>query len=93
LQVTSGFGYGIYVSYAFTLFWAADAIWIWLSPQNYLARRKWVQMTIHLLIAFIMFQGTVVFGQGIGRVGSGAVFVVLVSAILWRCGQKKTSPD
>ena len=84
VQVTSGFGPGIFVSYAFTVCWAADAVWLWLAPRKYLARKKWLQITIHLLIAFIMFQATVVFGHGIGRVGSGAVFAVLVFALVWK---------
>jgi hypothetical protein len=84
VQVTSGFGPGIFVSYVFTLCWAADAVWLWWNPQKYLARKKWLQLIIHLLIAFIMFQATVVFGHGIGRAGSGAVFAVLLLALLWK---------
>jgi hypothetical protein len=93
VQVTSGYGPGIYVSYVFTVFWAADAFWVWMNPQKYLVRKKWLQISIHLLIAFIMLQATVVYGHGVGRVGSAAVFAVLVLAMLWKWVQKKTSPD
>lgn len=84
VQITSGFGPGIFVSYAFTVLWTLDAAWLWWNPQKYLARRLWLLITIHLLIAFMMFQATVAFGRGIGRVGSGVVFAVLVLAVMWR---------
>ncbi len=84
VQVTSGFGPGIFVSYLFTLLWAADAVWLWYAPQKYLNRKRWLQVTIHLIIAFIMFQATVVFGHGLGRAGSSAVFAVFVFALMWK---------
>jgi hypothetical protein len=84
VEVTSGFGPGIFVSYAFTVLWAVDAACLWWKPNRYLSRSTWLQVSIHLLIAFIMFQATVVFGHGVGRVGSAAVFAVLVLALLWK---------
>lgn len=60
----SGFGEGLYVSYAFTLLWVGDAIWWWWSPARYVARSGWFDRILHAFMLFIIFNGTVVFEAG-----------------------------
>lgn len=75
------FGEGIYFSYLFALLWASDVLWQWLSPESY--RRRSVAITAALLgyMAFIAFNGAVVFEGGVTRwVG---IPVAIALAIAW----------
>lgn len=77
VQEVSGAGAGIYVSYGFTLLWVVDAIW-WLSDRaSYEVRSKWLDRTIHALMAFVVFNGTVVYEEGFIRWASAAMFLTL----------------
>jgi hypothetical protein len=58
------FGEGIYFSYLFTLLWTADVLWWWMSPATYLARPRAVTWSLHAFMAFIAFNGAVVFVSG-----------------------------
>lgn len=81
---TAGFGPGIFVSYLFTLFWAADAVWWVLSPTGYAMRSRWVGWAVHVFMAFITFNGTVVYVSGWIRWMAAAVFLALGVALLAR---------
>lgn len=81
---TSGFGPGIYVSYLFTLVWLADAAWWVLWPAGYAGRPKWAGWTVHGLMAFITFNGTVVYVPGWIRWMAAGVFAALGAALVWR---------
>lgn len=77
VEATAGFGPGLFVSYLFTLLWAADAGWLVVAPASYAARPRWLGWAVHGFMAFITFNGTAVFGHGLMRWVSGGVFVVL----------------
>jgi hypothetical protein len=81
---TAGFGPGIFVSYFFTLLWAADAVWWVVSPARYAARSQWVGWTGHGFMAFVTFNGTVVYVSGWIRWVAAGVFVALGVALLVR---------
>jgi hypothetical protein len=81
---TAGFGPGIYVSYLFTAVWLADAIWWSLWPARYAVRPRWVGWGVQGFIAFITFNGTVVYVPGWIRWMAAGVFVVLGVALAWR---------
>ena len=71
VEAASGFGPGIYVSYLFTLAWAADAAW-WLAwPARYDRRPSWLDRTVHGFVAFVVFNGTVVYETGPVALGRG----------------------
>ena len=77
VESVSGFGPGIFVSYAFTAIWMADAGWWWIDPSSYEARpRRWT-IALHSFMAFIIFNGTVVYEVGWVRWASALVFGVL----------------
>jgi hypothetical protein len=74
---TSGFGAGIYFSYLFTAVWAADVAWWWLRPTGYAARPKWISRGLHAFMAFMIFNGTVVYAAGPIRVAGIFAFVLI----------------
>lgn len=84
VQEVSGFGPGIFVSYLFTLGWVADVLWWWFAPTSYDARPQWLDRTIHGVMAFIVFNGTVVYETGFIRWAGLAGFSLLGLVLLWR---------
>ena len=60
-------GGGVFVSYAFTLLWAADAVWWWLDEAGYRRRPRLLTYALHGFFFFIIFNGTVVFEHGPAR--------------------------
>jgi hypothetical protein len=79
----SGFGPGIYVTYAFTGMWLADAVWAWLAAPSYAARPAGITWTVHLVTAFMLFNGAVIFAHGFSR-GLGIGVTVVVGTVLLR---------
>ncbi len=81
---TAVFGPGIFVSYLFTLVWLTDAAWWVLWPTGYSVRPKWAGWAVHGFMAFITFNGTVVYVHGWIRWMAAGVFVALGAALVWR---------
>lgn len=77
VAVTSGFGPGIFVSYAFSLVWLADAAWWWAGPASYDRRPAGLDRAVHGFLAFIVFNGTVVYESGFIRYAGIVAFVIL----------------
>ena len=63
----SAAGGGVFVSYAFTLLWAADALWWWLDEAGHARRPPLLSALWHAFFFFIVFNGTVVFEHGPAR--------------------------
>ena len=80
----SGFGAGIYFSYAFTFFWSADVIVWWLWPTWYAARPRWIDVLLHSFMTFIIFNGTVVYEQGLIRWAGVLLFAELAVFAFYR---------
>ena len=76
----SGIGEGIYVSYLFTLLWAADVAWWWAQPAGYANRSIWLGRALHTFMLFIVFNGMVIYEQGPIRWAGLAMFAVLAAA-------------
>jgi len=77
VEEVSGFGWGLLVSYAFTALWVVDVCWWWLDRDGYDSREVWLDWGIHAFMAFIVFNGTVVYEPGFIRWIGLALFVVL----------------
>jgi hypothetical protein len=77
----SGIGEGIYVSHLFTVLWTADVSAWWLWPARYSARSPWIGRALHAFMLFMIFNGTVVFEEGLIRWAGIGLFVGL--AIVW----------
>ncbi|MGL6073740.1 MAG: hypothetical protein ACRC8S_06220 [Fimbriiglobus sp.] len=67
----SGYGWGVFVNYAVILLWGVE-IW-WRQPS--------FSVAVNLLLAFVMFNATVVFGQWPVQVLGGLVFAWL--GVVW----------
>jgi hypothetical protein len=84
----SGFGPGIFFSYLFTLVWIVDVGWWWVRPAGYARRPAWVGRVVHGYLAFIVFNGTVVFASGAVR-WAGVVLFAVLAALLFRTHGKE----
>lgn len=84
VEAVSRFGYGIFVSYLFTLVWLADVVWWWASRTTYQRRPRWLGMSIHGFMSFVIFNATVVFADGWVRWISVAAFALLAIAYATR---------
>ncbi|HEX4146536.1 MAG TPA: hypothetical protein VHY91_23750 [Pirellulales bacterium] len=78
----SGVGEGIYVSYLFTLLWAADVAYWWVDPQGYAGRPAWIARSLHTFMLFIVLNGTVVFESGPIR-WAGLLGLALLAVAWW----------
>jgi hypothetical protein len=86
---SSGFGPGIFISYLFTLVWAADVVWWWASPLGYSLRPAWLDWGLHFFMAFLWFNGSVVYETGLIRWAGLAVAILLSGLLLVRMRKKK----
>jgi hypothetical protein len=84
VEVVSGFGPGLYVSYAFTALWVADAAWWWIDVNGYNARPVWLDRGIHAFMAFMVFNGTVVYESGFVRWAGLLLFGALAALLAMR---------
>ena len=84
VAAVSGFGPGVFVSYAFTILWVADAAWWWLDRPGYDARPAWLDLSLHGFIAFVVFNGTVVYEAGFIRWAGVTLFALLGGLVLAR---------
>lgn len=84
VERTSGFGRGLFVSYLFTLTWLADAAWSVLAFETYRRRSRWWNGAVHGFMAFVIFNATVVYGEGPGRWLSAAAFAAIIAIVLRR---------
>jgi hypothetical protein len=83
----SGVGEGIFVSYFFTLLWCLDVLAWWIWPRAYVRRPAWIGWAIQGFMAFIVFNGAVIYAPAAVRWVSAAVFLALaglLTARLWR---------
>jgi hypothetical protein len=76
----SGTGEGIYVSYLFTILWAADVAWWWALPLGFANRSRWLDRALHAFMLFIVFNGTVVYERGPIRWAGLVMFAVLAAS-------------
>jgi hypothetical protein len=81
VEVISGFGAGIFVSYAFTVVWAADATWWLMDRVGYDSRPTWLDRLLHGFLAFVVFNGTVIYETGFIR-WTGVICFSLLGVLL-----------
>ena len=88
VEDVSGFGPGLFVSYFFTLLWVVDAAWWGLASHSYDRRPAWLDRTIHAFMAFIVFNGTVIYETGFIRWAGAALFAGLGVLAAWRLARR-----
>jgi hypothetical protein len=84
VEALSGFGPGVFVSYVFTLAWVSDVAWWWLDEVTYDSRPAWFDRLVHGFMAFVVFNGTVVYETGFIRWAGAVVFIALGWLLLSR---------
>jgi len=88
----SGFAEGIFVSYFFMLLWTADVTWWWIHLESHVRRPGWMGAAIHAFIAFIIFNGAVVYESGPVR-WAGLTATVLLGALALRRLKRQATAD
>ena len=72
-------GVGIWFNYLFTVMWVIDVAWWWLDPIGYVRRSGLVSAAVHGFMAFMFFNGAVVFAHGPTRwIGLAATLLIPV---------------
>ena len=74
----SGFGEGIYISHAFTIVWGLDVLSWWCWSHYYARRSLWIDRLLYSFMAFILFNGAVIFAEGMIRWVSALTAIALV---------------
>ena len=87
VESVSGFGGGIFVSYGFSLIWMLDAIWCVAFPVTHESRPCWLNCAIQGFLAFMVFNGTVVYETGWIRYAGILAFAIL--AVLYVRGARR----
>jgi hypothetical protein len=82
-QEQSGFGQGVWVSYLFTLLWPLNVVALWTMPSRRLP--VWLERTWHGFMAFLLFNGAVVFAHGASFV-FGVLAFGMLAVLAWRHG-------
>jgi len=91
-EAVSGFGPGIYVSHCFGIAWTADVVAWWLWPAWYAGRSPWLGRALHSFLAFVIFNGTVVFESGFVRWAGVALGVWLGGVACFGVRNRKRLP-
>jgi hypothetical protein len=73
-------GGGIWVNYAFTVVWLAEAVWWWTAPSHYLSRPRPLELIVRAVFLFMIVNGAVVFVAGPAK-WIGAAIVAALCAI------------
>lgn len=61
-------GGGLYVNYALLILWIVDVVWWWSAGlETYRNRARIISVAWHGFLIFIVFNATVVFGNGFAR--------------------------
>jgi hypothetical protein len=76
------FGEGLYFSYLFLLLWIIDVLWMWLAESAYRARSPWLTRMLLSYLAFIAFNGAVIFESHVTRWVGLPISIVL---LYWCC--------
>jgi hypothetical protein len=75
-------GGGLYLNYLFTAVWVGDVLWWWLAGHSYQERPRWLEGMVQGFLAFMVFNGAVVFATGPVRWISLAACLAL-GALAW----------
>ena len=76
-------GGGLYVNYLFTLVWAGELIWWWVSPTTFARRPRWIDRGVRGFFMFMIFNGAVVFAHSPMR-WYGVVLCAVLAVAWWR---------
>jgi hypothetical protein len=63
-QFGLAWGGGLYLNYLFTAVWVGDVLWWWLACRSYETRPRLLGGMVQAFLAFMAFNGAVVFAAG-----------------------------
>lgn len=76
-------GVGLWLNYLFCAWWGLDVLRWWRSGCGWIkGTGHWRTWVFQCFLAFMIFNGTVVFGHGVGQWVGGVLFVVLAGILL-----------
>ncbi len=85
-------GAGLWLNYLVGVLWLGDAVrWGITGEPRITGRWRWLSTALHAFLAFMIFNGTVVFGQGPVRWFGMGLFAVL--AVGWLRARLEPHPD
>lgn len=83
-------GGGLYVNYALLILWIVDVIWWWWAGLNaYRNRARVISVAWHAFLIFIVFNATVVFGDGVVR--WTGLLICTGLCVVWLFAQPRTA--
>lgn len=85
-------GGGLYINFAFAALWAADCILLWTARRRGASLPRTCRWIIHALLAFIVFNATVVFGPAGWWWVLAAFLAALLLATVLRADRNPASP-
>lgn len=78
-------GAGLYLNYAFTLLWTADALYWWaVGPDVYRRRLRRLTLSLHAFLLFLAFNATVVFVPPPARWIGASLWLLLIYVFVRR---------
>jgi len=77
------FGGGLFVNYAFVLFWLAETCWWWRTPARFRERSPRARAASRGVYLFMFVNGAIVFGHGPVRV-FGTIAILAVCGCWYR---------
>ena len=84
-MIAGATGAGIYWNYVFTAIWVLDVVaWWWRGLDIYRTRPRWVTIAVQGFMAFMVFNGAVVFATGNFRYAAAMMTVVLLGLAVRR---------
>jgi hypothetical protein len=87
------FGEGIYFSYLFLLLWLIDVVWQWIAPDSYRRLPAWMVTGLLAYMAFIAFNGAVIFEGGVTRYAGIPITALLLGATLVVLRKRQFAPE
>lgn len=85
-------GAGLWANYAFTALWLADAAAWWIIGPAYPSRYRPTYITVQIVFAFFVFNGTAVFGPGFWRPAVAVFGLMLAGALANRARRRAAAP-
>ena len=89
------YGNGIWFSYFLLLIWLIDCVRLWTLSENEHPGWTYFSYAVHAYAFFILFNGTVVFEEGLVRWGGivGTIWIMRLSWRYWRLSSRARTTE
>lgn len=86
-------GIGLWINYAFSVFWLIDTARWWMPVNRRHGISRAYHLAVHGIFAFMMFNATVVFGPPMWKPVFAFAAVVLVAALAFTRRARRSGPN